>query len=69
MDVGDRTGYNAPAAPQAIARGRLPKPTIAATMNARITWMRPEGRRQWPYICAGVQLHSNLAREEGRVVL
>jgi hypothetical protein len=53
VDVGDRTGCNAPAAPQAIARGRLPKPTIAATMNARITWMRPEGRRLALYMRGG----------------
>lgn len=48
-------GENAPAAPQANAWGRLPRPMVAATMNARIAWMRPEGQRtvQWPYIRAG----------------
>jgi hypothetical protein len=54
FEVGDGMGENAPAAPQANAWGRLPRPIVAATMNARIVWMRPEGQRtvQWPYICA-----------------
>ena len=37
-------GGNVPAAPQANAWGRLPRPIIAATMNARMAWMRSEGQ-------------------------
>jgi hypothetical protein len=66
VEVGDGIGENAPAAPQANAWGRLPRPIVAATMNARIAWMRPEGQRtvQWPYIRAGAPSQT---REEGYI--
>lgn len=42
---------NAPAAPQANAWGRLPKPIIAATTKARMAWMGGQkGNVQWPYM-------------------
>jgi hypothetical protein len=57
-------GENAPAAPQANAWGRLPRPIVAAIMNALMAWMRPEGQCTMALYMRGGPCQ---AREEGYI--